>query len=542
MMNLTKSTPQRLQTDTLVSLIIIVPVCIAVFCYWIFFLPTYSNSQELESADPKTDNIDLESAPLLELEYTRKVEVTKQKKKKSRHWILDNAKFIVMCHVLLGHFLITSTAVDPSSTPLGVVRTWFKAWHDYSLSFQITVFAFISGAVSKRGGDVVQSIHKLLIFVAGPMFFMYTFLFLTYNIWKNPKQEPSPFNPVSFGANDWPVTPLWYLASLISWRLLLLMFGSIENSLLLPLSVIISLAGGYWGGIGSDEIGEMVKKFAKESAVTDQVVLRSNTIMAFERTMGNFPFFIAGVVLWPMLNAWLEQHTQKEWPKNSKKKWLVPLAGALFAIFLAFVACWTHISTSAYMIYGKFYQNNYLGGWLRQYGERHLPNNIEWNLMWTRRLMYLIVSSLLGLCNTLWLPTFKIPWISESGAHSMYPYVLQVTCLTVWTHVRDALILGEHKEISPTSGWWVIIFFVQPLFVLLLSSRCVRFLFWPLVEPYWLNMFTANRSNLPWKHPELEKHWEKNTAMHMFRVVFWIFMIVATFLRLLTPHQWFSGS
>ena len=170
--------------------------------------------------------------------------------------------------------------------------------------------------------------------------------------------------------------------------------------------------------------------------------------------------------------------------------------------------------------------------------------------MWTRRLMYLIVSSFLGLCNTLWLPMFEIPWISDSGAHSIYPYVLQVTGLTIWTHVRDAL---EIREILPTSGWWIIIFLVQPLFILLLSSRCVRFLFWPLVEPYWLNMFMTDRNALPWKHPELEKHWGEDAIkkggstktfaifMHIFRILFWICTIVATYFRLLAPRQWFSG-
>ena len=112
---------------------------------------------------------DVEAASLLGSDaHTQKEKKTQIKK--SRSWILDNAKFVVMCHVLLGHFLITSTSKDPSSIGDHVIHNWFKAWHDYSLSFQITVFAFISGAVSKRSGDVTQSIRKLLIFVGGPMF------------------------------------------------------------------------------------------------------------------------------------------------------------------------------------------------------------------------------------------------------------------------------------------------------------------------------------------------------------------------------------
>ena len=477
---------------------------------------------------------DVEAASLLGRDAHNQKEKNTRKKKK-RSWILDNAKFVVMCHVLLGHFLLTSTSKDPSSTGDHVIRNWFKAWHDYSLSFQITVFAFISGAVSKRSGDVTKSTRKLLIFVGGPMFLMYTFLYLTYTVWM-PKHNTigSPYNPVSFGASDWPVTPLWYLASLISWRLMLLMFGSMANELLLPFSVLLSLAGGYWGGIGSDEISKMVHDVAKQSTVTDQIVLRSNTVMAFERTLGNYPFFMAGVVCWPMLNAWLTTVTRRF---QDKQKWLVPIVGAVFAAVLACVVCATTISTSAYMIYGKYYQTNYLSGWLRQYGD--LPSKLEWNLIWTRRALYIIVSPILGMCNTLWLPTFKVPWISESGAHSVYPYVLQVTALTLWTQVRDAL---DIKKISQTSGgWWTIIFLAQPLVILLLSSRVVRFLFWPLVEPYWLNAFMADRNKLPWKHPELELFWEKNTRMHVFRIVFWIVMVVATFSKLLTPVRWFSA-
>ena len=188
--------------------------------------------------------------------------------------------------------------------------------------------------------------------------------------------------------------------------------------------------------------------------------------MAFERTLGNYPFFMAGVVCWPMLNTWLTTVTRRF---QDKHKWLVPIVGAVLAAVLACVVCATTISTSAYMIYGKYYQTHYLSGWLRQYGD--LPSNLEWNLIWTRRALYIIVSPILGMCNTLWLPTFKVPWISESGAHSVYPYVLQVTALTLWTQVRDALDINEIAQTS--GGWWTIIFLVQPLVILLLCSATV---------------------------------------------------------------------
>jgi hypothetical protein len=419
--------------------------------------------------------------------------------------------------------------------------------------------------------------RKLFVFVAGPMFLMYTFLYLTWSVWvpvawggHTPAPGP-PFNPVSFGVHDWPVTPLWYLASLVTWRFMLLLLGAVAPGLMFTAAICLSLVGGYWGGVGSGVVGGVMKKFAHEGLSTDQVTSYSNTEMAFERTLGNLPFFVAGHVFWPRLeknvltmlhtaaattaaDAESRKHDGGPPPSTtSKKRWIVPAAGAAAALLLAVVTCATGWSSAAYSVYGMYYQTHYLSGWLSDGGSvDKLQAGHDWPLLWTRRAMYLVVSSALGFVNTIWLPTFEVPVVSQAGKNSLYPYVLQISFLALCTRVRDAAKLGV---MLPHSGWWVLALAAQPIVIVLLSSRFVRFCFWPLIEPFWLNAIMHRRRELPWAHPDLEGRWGRAAwaqggctravavIAHVARVVIWIMIIVSTLAwKILSPVQHFSAT
>ena len=77
-----------------------------------------------------------------------------------------------------------------------------------------------------------------------------------------------------------------------------------------------------------------------------------------------------------------------------------------------------------------------------------------------------------------------------------------------------------------SSYGWALAFPAQPLLVLLLTTRPVRFLFWPFVEPFWLYALCCGQpapgKPRQWANPDLGKPGSPRAIIaQVLRVAFW---------------------
>ena len=131
---------------------------------------------------------------------------------------LDNFKFILIALVIVGH------AIEPV---IGRFE-WVKEVYIFIYLFHMPMFAYISGAVSSRKIDdaVINSIVSKLVIP-------YVLLEIVYSI----------FDYFVFSRNSLSISPLvpywilWYMFSLILWRILLPIFAQFKFPIVLSLLV-----------------------------------------------------------------------------------------------------------------------------------------------------------------------------------------------------------------------------------------------------------------------------------------------------------------
>jgi fucose 4-O-acetylase-like acetyltransferase len=157
-------------------------------------------------------------------------------KERVAYW--DNAKFILIFLVVLGHFL----EYIPNSKIVFAI-------YDFIYLFHMPAFVLIAGFFSKNTSSILKRIIK---------YFIYYFIFSLYYL-------PISFRiAIPFLLN--PYWIMWYLLSLIFWNLLLIPFKHIKFSV--PLAFIIGIAVGYINNIGN--------------------------FLSLSRTFVFFPFFLIG--------------------------------------------------------------------------------------------------------------------------------------------------------------------------------------------------------------------------------------------------------
>ncbi|MFS0782517.1 acyltransferase family protein [Bacillus sp. 1P06AnD] len=143
-----------------------------------------------------------------------------------RSYFFDNAKFILIFLVVLGHLLRTFIHDDDS------IYALYKTIY----TFHMPAFVLISGFFAKgiyRKGYVFQLFKKLII----PYFiFQGAYSIYYYYLDKEPTIRLDPFEP------HW---SLWFLISLFFWNLLLLGFAKLKPVYGIPLSISLGLLIGY---------------------------------------------------------------------------------------------------------------------------------------------------------------------------------------------------------------------------------------------------------------------------------------------------------
>lgn len=164
-----------------------------------------------------------------------------------RNPLLDNAKFILIFLVVLGHMIESLISTDP------IIKTIYLSIY----SFHMPAFIFISGMLSKS--DINQKvILKMIKSILVP--------FIVFTIFYELFSYITTGHISSYSKNLQPYWILWFLYSLFIWKLFLPIILSFKFPI--TISLVIALAAGYFESIGY--------------------------FLGLSRTLYFFPFFIFG--------------------------------------------------------------------------------------------------------------------------------------------------------------------------------------------------------------------------------------------------------
>jgi fucose 4-O-acetylase-like acetyltransferase len=167
---------------------------------------------------------------------------------------LDNAKFILVALVVVGHSWTLASHVD-------LLYSWLYLWH-------VPAFVLVTGYLSRSFRFTRRHLHRLAVTVVLP-YAVFEGLFALLRIYVGGERlELLWLNP------HW---PMWYLSVLFLWRLATPGLQRVPH--VVPLSVLVSLAGGFV----------------------------SVKYLDGNRAMGLLPFFVLGLVAQPHHRAWLRR-------------------------------------------------------------------------------------------------------------------------------------------------------------------------------------------------------------------------------------------
>jgi fucose 4-O-acetylase-like acetyltransferase len=308
---------------------------------------------------------------------------------------LDNFKFILIGLVVVGH------TIEPLIDKFG----WLKSVYVFIYIFHIPMFAYISGVVSSNKIDKL-AIRNIIIKLVIP----YVLLEIIYSV----------FDFYAFSRNSLNISPLvpywilWYLFSLILWRMLLPIFSNFRFPI--TLSIIAGLACG---------------------------VTSYGYNLSFSRTFVFFPFFLFG----HYYHSLIMEHFQKY--KVSREVGI----GIIVTILLVLLF---------------LPQTNFFSvGWL--YGSKSYSSlGVGWEQGVLYRFLIYLLAILLGLAFLS--VTKKDRNISTGyGERSLYIYVLHGFVM------KGLIVVGFYKYID--SGWKAIILILLYLIILQILSSVFSSLF-----------------------------------------------------------------
>ncbi|MBM7540857.1 acyltransferase family protein [Amphibacillus cookii] len=165
-----------------------------------------------------------------------------------RDAFFDNAKFILIFFVVFGH------VIQPITVESEMIATLYRFIYLFHMPAIILVSGFFAKG-SSQPSYLFGLVRKLLIpYLIFQLIYTAYYDFLTNSGWDTPLFEP-----------HW---SLWFLLSLFSWHLLLIVFKRFSAKKGIALSVMIGLIIGYFDGIGH--------------------------VYSLSRTFVFFPFFLSG--------------------------------------------------------------------------------------------------------------------------------------------------------------------------------------------------------------------------------------------------------
>jgi len=308
-------------------------------------------------------------------------------------------------------------------------------------AFHVPAFAIISGYFTKSGAPSVRQMKRVLTDIVLPYVIMETIWTLVQYLVEG-KQSFNPSQP------SW---TLWFLLALGIFRLVLPYLALFRFPLLI--AVIVSLGVGYLPNVDST--------------------------FSLSRTLGILPFFVLGWKLkqWGLIDRWRVVERQT---------WLVRGGAiALLAAWLAVVIIFIDGFRGMQLQLWFFYDDSYAG-----IGED------QWWAGLVRLALMALAIILTGAFFVL-VPR-SANWFTAFGQSTMYVYLLHSFIL--YPLRETGFLRGEHS----TWVWLLGMIIACVLVSILLSTKLVRRIFWPLIEPRPAWLFVK----------EKDKHGDKDGPGH----------------------------
>ena len=287
-------------------------------------------------------------------------------------------------------------------------------------AFHVPAFAIISGYFTKSGAPNVRQMKRVLTDIVLPYVIMETIWTLVQFL----VEGKDSFNPSQ------PSWTLWFLLALGIFRLVLPYLALFRFPLLI--AVIISLGVGYLPNVDST--------------------------FSLSRTLGILPCFVLGWKLreWGLIDRWRVVE---------KQTWLVRGGAiAVLAAWLAVVISLIESFRGMQLQLWFFYDDSYSG-----IGED------QWWASLVRLALMALAVILTGAFFVL-VPR-RATWFTAFGQSTMYVYLLH--SFVLYPLRETGFLRGDHS----TWVWLLGMIVASVLISIALSTRFVRRIFWPLIEP-----------------------------------------------------------
>lgn len=406
--------------------------------------------------------------------------------------LFDNVRFFCEIQVVFSHYVLflahqiptggsdfvwpRSSLLDSASSDLA----WPQIVYESTMVYRISCFAFLCGLSSKGELNAARA-ERLLIYNVVPIF-----LYLR-----------GPIGCI-FGCGRFDlnlimtdqIDALWFLSAIIIWRLSAVLLRSFSAPIIVVLGVAISAFG--------------PSVFEHGPYAADNALSYKMAITFFAPFALGLAFELRGPQL-RVVDSWRYRG--------------LGIAG-LLGITLAFAsssfvaAIDTHCA-NLYTMDDNFTSVvfDYVG---LPEGSIENPNALRISLIyakhwaWVPRLSSMTLALVLSVLTFLALPQHAT-WFSDAGKLNAYPYMLHMLVLMP-LHELAASVL-PFKKLSRKEGsphyledpwlevlvWWPYLTLAPLLLTFMLSSKPVRLLTWPVVEPTWFKLF-------------LKGSWERYTA------------------------------
>lgn len=361
----------------------------------------------------------------------------------ARSFWLDNCRFWLVTLVIVGHIIALPWTFG------WVDGYWLKPVLSWANTIHIPGLAFISGVCS-HGPLTSPRAARLIVFLLIPYMFSRLFNW-AYSCHIGASCLLNPFRGDGIE---------WYLLSLLQWRLAICLCAPVRGEVLLIASFVCALTSGYY--------------------------IPFDGVLAIERTMAFFPFFVAGFLF--DLDA-ARHHVERN-------PILRTVAFTVLSVTLAVLwfgpPSWTIILETG--MPGDFnfdYANpridpehpwKYLG----------MPRcGLEFWLSPVWRVPRYVLSFVM-LAATLILVPSRETWYTEAGRYTMYPYLLHgwlIFAMITWAQHHPYFL---YWTMGPfwKGGWtWLVAIGAGFIFSLATTTHAVRRVFGFVIEPVWAYSF-----------------------------------------------------
>lgn len=367
---------------------------------------------------------------------------------RERSAFLDNSKFVLITLIVASHTMHTTMFGTPMHNP----TFWLYGIWVWTGWFVMPMFTFLSGMMSKGAPSAVK-FHKLFVYVLMPYMLLKFVWWMIYMVAERRATLFNPLNAYAYAGVE------WYLASLLTWRLLAMLLRPLPPTAHLGSALITGLGCGY--------------------------LLRQSAAFALSNTLSFWPIFVCGYLV----------------DAAALERALSPAPLRVFAGIILFGSA-VAVSLFRAELGRSLLYPGFLGDLNSDYSAYYTVAQMAQpfpvgcgehsHILWTYRLARYAIAAVLGSALLAVVPRGSIDRfsITAAGSRCIYAYLLHMGML--WLLVLAfRLLLGEARLATDTpfleGGWiWGVITLLAACSTWIMTTKWCAAVFWPLVEPRWV--------------------------------------------------------